>query len=302
MMIVGSQLYYHLPDISGKPGALRTVTLFANGSVGTPSAPPVDPETVPPEQYDPVVIDGIQVGDRVVWLVAGGGGSPHLWACCTRAGELSPLTRLIDPKRNTSSMQLGLDSRGRLWLAWHGQYRRKSWGGVSMVSMVELDPDTLAPRTPTPFASPGAGSWLDPQLVCATLCRAVGSDLGGGIITWAPGERSVTVVRRGTRQNPATLIDASFRAGKLVVASAKTLTYRHAPWSAEEISIVRGDARGAHARKVASARPVPFKPGSLFQWQPPIDGAFVPGALVFFKLHYNFRSNESRVLVGSLPS
>jgi hypothetical protein len=300
MMIVGPQLYYHLPDISGKPGELRTVPLLANGKLGAPSAAPVDPETVPPKQFDPVVVDGIQVGDRVVWILAGGGSSAfYLWACCTRAGELSPLTRLIDPKRDMASLQLGLDSRGRLWLAWLDMLRRKSWGGARMV---ELDPDTLSPRTAKPLVSPGSDTWVQPlRLVCGSLCRATAVSLRGGINTWAPGERATTLMPLGTRSQPAGLLDMSFSSGKLVVGSVKTLTYRRPPWSAEEISIVRGDARGAHARKVTSTAPVPFKPSSRYMWQPPMYGAFVPGALVFFKLYYNFRGGDSRVLVGSLP-
>ena len=300
MMIVGSQLYYHLPDLSGKPGELRTVPLLANGRVGAPTAAPVDPETLPPQQFDPVALDGIQVGDRVVWMLAGGGSSAvYLWACCTRAGELSPLTRLINPKRNMSSLQLGLDSRGRLWLAWLDLYRRKSWGGVRMV---ELDPDTLSPRTPKPLVSPGSDSWVQPlRLVCGNLCRAIAVNLGGGIGTWAPGERSATMMRLGTRESPAGLLDMSFRSGKLVIGSSRTLTYRRPPWNAEEISIVRGDARGSHARRVSSIAPAPFGANSPFMWQPPIYGAFVPGGLVFFKLYYNFRGSEqTRVLVGSV--
>lgn len=302
MMIVGSQLYYHLPDISGKPGALRSVSLLANGGVGAPQAPPVDPESVPPSQYDPVVLDGIQVGDRAVWLLAGGGSSAfYLWACCTRTGELSPLTRLIDPKRNMTSLQLGLDSRGRLWLAWLDLLRRKSWGAARLV---ELDPDTLSPRMPKPLVSPGSDTWVQPlRLVCGSFCRATAVSLRGGIATWAPGERAATMMPLGTRLHPAGLLDMSFSSGKLVVGSSRTLTYRRPPWSAEQISIVRGDARGAHARRVRSTAPVPFGPSSPFMWQPPIYGAFVPGALVYFKLYYNFRrDSETRVLVGSLPS
>jgi hypothetical protein len=302
MTIVGSQLFYHLPDISGKPGELRVVPLLANGGIGTPSAPPVDPERVPPEAYEPLVMDGIQVGDRVVWLLGGsrGGATLNLWACCSRAGELSPLTRFVDPRRPVRSMRFGLDSRGRLWLAWLGLSPRKSWGGVNMV---ELDPNTLSPRTPTPIVAPGPRSWVEPlHLVCGDLCRALAVDLGGGIITWAPGERSVTAMRLGTRASPAGLLDASFRAGKLALATAKTLTYRRPPWSAEQISILRGNARGANARRVSSVAPTPFRPTSTFMWAPPIRGFFVPGGLVFFKTYYNFRrDSQTRVLVGSLP-
>src|SRR5204863_988000 len=42
LSIVGSQLLYHLPDVSGTPGELRAVPLLANGKVGTPRAVPGD--------------------------------------------------------------------------------------------------------------------------------------------------------------------------------------------------------------------------------------------------------------------
>jgi hypothetical protein len=170
--------------------------------------------------------------------------------------------------------------------------------------MVELDPDTLSPRTAQPLVSPGSDYWVQPlRLVCGNLCRAAAVDLRGGIATWAPGERSVTLMRLGTRTSPPGLLDMSFSSGKLVVGSSRTLNYRRPPWSAEQISIVRGDARGAHARRVRSIAPVPFKTSSTFMWAPPIYGAFVPGGLVFFKLYYNFRNDsQTRVLVGSLPS
>jgi hypothetical protein len=55
------------------------------------------------------------------------------------------------------------------------------------VRMVELDPDTLAPRTSRAFAAPAPDSWIQPDLVCADACRIVVSDLGGDIFTWAGG-------------------------------------------------------------------------------------------------------------------
>ena len=300
MTIVGSQLFYHLPG-SGTPGELRGVPLLANGGVGTPTAVPNDPESIPPPAYHPLVADGVQVGSRFVWVLTGytGGGAPVLWACCSSTGELSGLSRFIDPKRVMDSLQLGLDAKGRLWLAWLDLYRRKSWGGVRMV---ELDPDTLAPRTPKTFVAPAPDSWLRPKLVCADLCRMVMEDLGGDIFTWAPGERSATRMRLGTRQKRATLLDASFRSGKLIVASAKTLNFRRPPWSVEEISIVRGDTRGSHARRVSSVAPASFGGSSPFTWQPPILATLVPDGLVFFKNYHNIRgSSQTRVLAGFLP-
>jgi hypothetical protein len=70
----------------------------------------------------------------------------------------------------------------------------------------------------------------------------------------------------------------------------------------EEVRVVRGDARGSHARRVSSIAPAPFGARSRFQWQPPIYATFVPGGLVFFKLYYNFdHLYETRVLAGLLP-
>jgi hypothetical protein len=301
MMIVGSQLFYHLPG-SGRPAELRGVPLLPNGSVGMPKALPDDPESIPPQEYRPLVADGIQVGDRFVWVLTGsrrGTALDFLWACCSLTGGLTDLSRFINHKRVMDFLQLGLDAKGRLWLAWLDVYVRKVWGAVRMV---ELDPDTLSPRTPKTFVSPAPDSWLRPELVCADLCRAVVGDLGGDIFTWAPGERSATRMGLGTRRSPATLLDATFRSGKLVVASAKSLRLRRPPWNVEEITIVRGDARGSRARRVGSVAPAPFGSSSPFQWQPPIHGTFVPGGLVFFKKYYNFRRpGQTRVLAGSLP-
>lgn len=300
MMIIGSQLYYHLLG-SGTPGELRSVPLLANGGIGTPTALPVDPETIPPALYDPLVVAGVQVGARIVWVLAGSSvGTNNLWACCSRAGELSPLTRFMNPKRVMGFLQLGIDTKGRLWLAWLDAYPRKVWGAVRMV---ELDPDTLSPRTPKPYVAPAPDSWLRPKLVCADLCRMVMEDLGGDIFTWRPGERSAPRMHLGTRTHHATLVAATFRSGHLVVASSVPRQLRHPPWNLDEIALVRGDARGSHARRVRSVAPAPFGGSSPFQWAPPIYGAFVPGAFVFFKLYYNFRhESETRVLVGSLPS
>jgi hypothetical protein len=295
-IIVGPQLFYHLPS-----GELRSVSLTAAGSVGRSNAVPGDPERIPPQQYRPVVNDGIQVGDRLVWVLTGSRGTAleALWACCSSTGELSVLSRFINRQRGMRFLQLGRDDQGRLWLAWLDVIPRKVWGGVRMV---ELDPNTLSPRTTNAFAAPAPESWLQPQLVCAAACRVVMGDLGGDIFTWAPGERSPTRMHLGTRLLPATLLDASFRSGNLVVASSRTVRLRRAPWSLDQISVVRGDARGSRARRVASVAPAPFRPTSPFQWQPPIHASFVPDGLVYFKKYYNFRAgNQTRVLAGFLP-
>jgi hypothetical protein len=305
MMVVGSQLIYHLVDTSGGRG-LWTAPLLANGSVGAPRPVPDDPERIPPHtyprDYHPGITTAAQVGDRIVWVLTGyraTGRTDFLWACCTSTGELSDLSRFIDHTRVMDFMQLGRDSKGRLWLAWRDTYFRKSWGGVRMV---ELDPDTLAPRTPKTFAAPAPDSWVRPELVCADRCRIVVSDLGGDIFTWAPGERSATRMVSGSRTSPAELLAASFRSGGLEVASGRYLQLRKAPWSVEEISVTRGDSRGAHARRLGAAAPAPFAATSSFQWQHPAEAAFVPGGLVFFETYYNFDNDaQTRFLAGFLP-
>ena len=160
-------------------------------------------------------------------------------------------------------MRVGIDATSWANRRGYGRFARNV-----IRRLVELDPDTLSPRTSKTFVAPAPDSWLRPQLVCGDLCRVVIADLGGDIFTWAPGERSATRMRLGTRRLPATLLDASFRSGNLVVASAKTLRLRRPPWSVEQITIVRGDARGSRARRVASVAPAPYGPTSPFQWQP----------------------------------
>ena len=298
MEIVGSQLVYHVPETSRVE--LRTAPLLANGSVGTPRAVPDDPETIPPQQDHPGVADGVQVGDRYVWVLTGyriTGSTGFMWVCCTSAGELSDLSRFIDHKRDMRSLQLERDANGRLWLAWLDVYLRKGWGAVKMV---ELDPDTLVARTAKPFVAPAPDSWLQPQLVCADSCRIVVQDLGGDIFTWAPRERSATRIVTGSRTSPTELLSASFRSGALEVASGRFLQLHKPPWSVEEISVARGDARGAHARRLSVA-PVPFATNSQFQWQHPAYAAFVPGGLAFFEKYYNYENDASRFLAGFLP-
>ena len=71
MMIVGSQLVYHLSDGSGTPGPLRAAALLPDGKVGTPRAVTDDPEGIPPQQLNPVAIGAVDVGDHIVWIMSG---------------------------------------------------------------------------------------------------------------------------------------------------------------------------------------------------------------------------------------
>jgi hypothetical protein len=305
MVIVGSQLYYHLPDISGKPGAIRAVTLQANGGVGAPRPLPDDPEAIPPRDYEPLAVAAGDAGDRVVWLVYGcrsstlngcRGRDERWWACCSSAGGLSDLTRLLQRYRfdpRVGYPQLQRDLRGRLWLAWLESSRS--------VKLLELDPETLAPRTPVAASLPGGGNVQRAELSCAAVCRMVIEDFtSGGILVSSPGRRtSVKMVSPTSRVSPVNLLAVSDRSGDLVVASAEFLN------NGSKISLVRSDGRGSNPRRVGASVTLPGSFGSTasaFLFQPPINAAFVPGGLVYFATYYGTDQSKTRVLAGFLPA
>jgi hypothetical protein len=309
MSIVGSQLLYHLPDISGTPGPLRAIPLLANGRVGTPGAIPDDPEKVPPQELDPAVIDAVRIGNRAVWIVGGsksvgvGGAKSYLWACCTATGELRDLTRFIKQNRMNLFWQLELDSHKRLWLAWLQPSRTAV---VGPVKLLELDPETLAARTSAPVTLPGGATSTGFALSCGAVCRVVMTDLfSGDVLVSSPGQRSPTRIASGTRERPATLLAASECSGHLVAASIASRDVDFGKPSARQvlrIEVVRADARGSRARPIASVD----LPDGLNQTDPDryslyqfANAAFVPGGLVYFAVYYGYRTP---MLAGFLQS
>ena len=249
-LILGSELLYHPPHISGKGGELGSVPLLANGRVGASGPVPGDPESKVSQEYGPRVFNAIRIGARTVWLIGGGESrgissfKPRLWACCTETGEARELTSPVLARTpNAHSAQLGLDAAGKLWLAWSNPAR-----------MVELDPATLAPRT-APSVIPG-GTPDKLTLLCDVACRVVEYDSGttAGIFSWAPGERSRTRIVRPTRRGLHTIVPAllaaSYRAGGLTVAYA--LAGGNPMTGASLVRVVRGDARGSRGRVVGS--------------------------------------------------
>lgn len=304
MFIVGSQLVYHLPDVSGKPGELRAVPLLANGKVGTPRAVPDDPESIPPQELGAVVEDGIQIGDRMVWLLGGAklndSGNlvkSYLWACCTSRGELSDLTRYIKQGRPTIFEQLGLDSKKRLWVAW---LQRSRSAVVGSVKLLELDPETLAPRMPTAATLPGGTTATGFELSCAAFCRVVMSDLlSGDLLASSPGQRSPTRMASGTRESPANLLATSDRSGRLTAAYIASRSPDPAKAQVHEIEVVSGDTRGSHPRRLAVVD-LPDAIGPSDDLYQTAYATFVPGGLVYFAFYYPGRT-KTRVLAGFLP-
>jgi len=300
MFIVGSQVLYHLPDVSGKPGELRAAPLLANGSVGTPRAVPDDPETMPPQDLDPAVIDSVEVGDRTVWLLGGARQAPpksYLWVCCSGTGGLVDLTRFIKQGRRSFFPQLGLDSKKRLWLAW----LQSSGGAVAgSVKLLELDPETLAPRTPKMVALPGGNTATKFELSCATFCRVVMSDLfSGDLLASSPGQRSPTRMASGAREYPANLLAAADRSGHLTAAYIASRSPDPAKAQVHEIEVVSGDARGSHPRRLGVVD-LPDAIGPSDDLYQNAFATFVPGGLVYFAFYYP-GGTKTHTLIGFLP-
>ena len=142
-LITGSGLLYHTSgSVNGRvvsDAELRTARLLANGRLGAPREVPEEPEKRPPQEYHPGVVETIDVGGRTVWLLGGvefddRGNVKRIfrWICCSKTDELVDLSHLVRNTKDVHSDSLGLDTKGRLWLAWSNPVR-----------MVELDPITL---------------------------------------------------------------------------------------------------------------------------------------------------------------
>ena len=308
MMVLGSRLVYHLPDVSGTPGPLRSAPLLSSGRVGAPIAVADDPEKVPPQQLDPVAIAAVDLGDHIVWILEGAkmteGGNiarSYLWACCTEDGQLSELTRYIKQGKRNLFMQLGLDARKRVWLGW----LETDQAVAGPVKLLDLDSKTLVPRTSGAVVAPGGSTATDFRLACAAVCRVVLADLfSGDVRSTAPGEPPKTMVS-GTREAPADLLGATVQAGRLTAGSItsrrpKDLT-KASPFVVETF---RGDARGSHPRLVGSValpstiNPLDYDHYAMYQFS---EGAFVPGGLAYFAMYYPGHDTKTRLLAGVVP-
>jgi hypothetical protein len=245
------------------------------------------------------VLAGLELSDRTVWFLTGGTGfgKQYMWACCSRDGALSDLTRLANQKAGTYFVHFGLDTAGRLWLAWLDV-------GASTgrpVKLVELDPATLAPRTAAALTVPGIRTATAYDLTCAAVCRVVASRVEGDIVSWAPGERSPTRAVPGTRTRPANLLGASYRSGGLTVGYAVSLPWNPRKGGLIAIRVARGDGRGAHARRVGAADiPSTLNPRDPdhFALNQANYGTFTPDGLVFFATYFG---QGTRVLAGLVP-
>lgn len=250
-------------------GPTRIARLESGGRIGDSQPLAEDPEAkartvvaVPRAQT------ATEVVGRTVWAFTGGTpAKPGMAVCCTTGGDARDLSVLLSQGVLPDSQLLGVDGRGRLWLAWAECLNRCP---AQYVRMVELDRETLAPGTPKTFSPKVSGAAAERfLLVCAASCRAVARTFGG-TFTWAPGEGSPTKIAGRSRH----LMAASSRAGRLVIAF-----YVSAPSGyPAKVAFARGDAKGLHLRTVSSAK-VPIRLGGSPPFGAP-QALFAPRGLV----------------------
>jgi hypothetical protein len=292
-LVAGSDIVYSMTRESA-----GVAPLLANGRVGAAEAPDPDPVG------NGIPVAATRVGGRLVWALAlgipvGGSGAYRmkLRVCCDTAGAVVDLTsRLgIRPSPRPGNLALGVDGQERLWLA---------WADKDGAQAIELDSETLGPKTQKPFVAPAFGA-PDFELACARTCRMVISasqpspegGRTGFLATWAAGERSLTRIAlpadpEGAHRHP-TLLAADYLGNRLAVAYRQGST-DHGP----TLKVVAGDVRGARARPLGSAampgryEGLPMGLGSA--------AAFTSAGFVFAQTYSNWGA-KGRVLATVVP-
>jgi hypothetical protein len=250
-----------------------------------------------------IPVTAARVGERIVWALAGGvpigegiNFRTTLHACCDEAGATVDLSSLITRRPAPRSHALGIDAKGRVWLAWLNDFGRRGTARV-----VELDPTTLARKTAKALDTPVTGVTAL-KLVCAASCRLViqageprpqGRGFRGYLATWAPGERSIARLDLGDdpdAEHP-TLVDAGYRSGRLAVAYLQGSP-------SPELKIVVGDGRGARAR-IAGSVQIPALFSGAQMWIGTV-GAFTPSGFAFAQAYSNGGA-KVRVLATVVP-
>jgi hypothetical protein len=317
----GSSQYVPIVDgqlVLARDGGSATAALRSDGGLG-PSRPIPDELLTRAKEAVPKlatvgILAGVHVGNRQVWALSGapechsiGGCAGFFLACCSVSDAATDLTRFIDRRVGVSSPQIGLDGRGRIWLAWldRRDYSRAERG---VPRMLELDGSTLAPQG-TAGAAPGVIA-DKVVLACAATCRVVAQSAGGDIVSWAPGERSPTRVashwERGKwGDEPAWLLSASYRSGRLAVAYYGNLgkTIYADKTVRNDVRLLLGDARGAGARVVGTTPATYGWPvGKLYPpfSDPVVYGMFVPGGFVALE-HFRYGDAASPLIYAVIP-
>ena len=292
-IVVGSDVLYSTTRRSS-----GISELLANGKVGPAKA--ASPEPMETEKGVPVA--AVRLGSRLVWALAGGvpigdgmNFKTTLATCCDDTGAAVDLTSLITSRPAPRDHALGVDSQGRIWLAWIDHF-----GAHGEARIVQLDPTTLARQTSKALVAPVSGP-LGLKLACAATCRLVllaGERRSAGgyrqyLASWAPGERSPTRINlepdpEGWHEHPW-LLAADYRSGRLAVAYTQGSSDR-----GPTLKVVVGDARGNRARPAGTVK-LPGRFSGLAMWSFS-DGAFTPAGFVFAQEYSNA---GSRVVVAA---
>lgn len=241
----GRDLLFTTPGAAaGSP--LLAFRLMPNGGLGQPAA--LGGAPIPDSSGGSQVI---QLADRAVRLVTIQGRrnerAPHLGACCDVGGAPVDFASFISPSSAAGGL-LGVDRRGRVWLAWVSDRQGKK----QQVQLVELFPATLKPNG-RPAAVPGVrGSVSIRSLVCTDSCRVLAEGTAGrGVraVLWGVGERPIAIAPRAKKKCAqaacGSVIDARQARGHLLVAywaDASDLT----------VAVARADARGRNLKRVRS--------------------------------------------------
>lgn len=318
-----------VPQLGQSAPGSSTAPLLASGKVGAWALLTGDPEKTtqntftPPDQY----VSGrwhaataIAIGGRTIWGIVGktcpnsgphqcttnGGGFSHFALCCTTAGQPSDITPLLtDQLRGTATdPAMGVDARGRLWLAWLDGASSKP--GIAF-KLVQLDPATLKPLSSKTldhtllFDAVGSTSFA---LVCTESCRLAYQGLFGAF-SW-DGNRTPTKlwtndVRRGTGGH---LLGAAPRAGGLDVANLANAV-ANAPDNGQRLTLEHGDAGGRKLHAVGSVglRPtLADGPTHALSLQGVPATIFTPSGLVALAFYQSDRGSRGRLLTAVLPA
>jgi hypothetical protein len=283
----GQELLFSTPR-----DGVQAVKLLPNGRFG---ARRTFDTGAPPSAYS-TGSSVIQLSDRVVQLVnycdyLEPSAKPcrdfeaRTGACCDVNGDAANYASFV--KRSFEPPRLGLDRRGRLWLAWKGPREEHP------AEIVQLDPETLEPRG-KPTAMPGSFTYVKTiELACSETCRFVlqafrrGQRNSSPNSTWAPGERSLTPIKLpGSR---ATIFGA--RAGPARLELAFNFSVVTPKGTVAMVGMTRSDPRGRNAR-LTSSIDVPESLGSFARGQQltisPRNGAFGPGGFVTTAVYESF--------------
>ena len=236
---------------AGSP--LLAFRLMPNGTLGPPGS--LGGAPVPDSSGGSQVI---QLADRAVRLVSIPGRRkepvPHLGACCDVGAAPVDFASFIPPKSAARAV-LGVDRRGRVWLAWApGKRNPKQQGPKQQAQIVELYPATLKPRG-RPAKVPGAGGFVSIRsLVCSDTCRVLAEGTAGRgtrAVLWGVGERPMPIAPSVKKKKCAdacgSIVDARQVNGHLLVA------YWADPANAAlTVGVARADARGRRLKGVRS--------------------------------------------------